>query len=400
MKSFQINFHVCARKHRNDRRFCCMPTEACYLVSIENAILLCLVYGLLSSYFDDVMGFGFLFFTVFVGMSLSYVSIVSGFCLLLFDETTNRQIILLNADNSAPQGASTVTGVAQFARVLARSGAVCTVAVFVLFVTVCVEFFTEDHVSSSDSLVTIALKKSHSESFLTTQIVVSTALAVFLVIVVMILSNSQQLKGILVRLEHMTQQTTQTSTSDDLTLFVRTLLIAYVITIDSAGTFRNLPQDSLINMVSVPQVTFLGGVRNSTSLLVVTWFFAMNLIQQFVSTTFVKVLYVFQLFMSVVAIEILLYDITLTNMACVVLVACDAFLILYTNVYHIFHEIRTQKWPTAQFGAANDASSKSEILSEKNTKGLLNDMSDEFDVNHQKINIDSLNWRIFQKKSN
>jgi hypothetical protein len=377
-----------------------MPTEACYLVSIENAILLCLVYGLLSSYFDDVMGFGFLFFAVFVGMSLSYVSIVCGFCLLLFDETTNRQIILLNADNSAPQGASTLTGVAQFARVLARSGAVCTVAVFVLFVTVCVEFFTEDHVSSSDSLVTIALKKSHSESFLTTQIVVSTALAVFLVILVMILSNSQQLKGILVRLEHMTQQTTQTSTSDDLALFVRTLLIAYVITIDSAGTFRNLPQDSLINMVSVPQVTFLEGVRNSTSLLVVTWFFAMNLIQQFVSTTFVKVLYVFQLFMSLVAIEILLYDITLTNMACVVLVACDAFLILYTNVYHIFHEIRTQKWPTAQFGAANDASPKNEILAEKNTKGLLNDMSDEFDVNHQKINIDSLNWRIFQKKSN
>jgi hypothetical protein len=84
-------------------------------------------------------------------------------------------------------------------------------------------------------------------------------------------------------------------------------------------------------------------------------------------------------------------------MACVVLVACDAFLILYTNVYHIFHEIRTQKWPTAQSGAVNDASPKNEILT---GKGLVNDMSDEFDVNHQKINIDSLNWRIFQKKSN
>jgi hypothetical protein len=198
----------------------------------------------------------------------------------------------------------------------------------------------------------------------------------------------------------MTQQTTQTSTSDDLTLFVRTLLIAYVITIDSAGTFRNLPQDSLINAVSTPKITFLEGIRNSTSLLVVTWFFALNLIQQFVSTIFVKVLYVFQLFISLVAIEVLLYDITLTNMACVVLVACDAFLILYTNVYHIFSEIRVQKWPTAQSGAANDASPKNEILMGTNTKGLVNDMSDEFDVNHQKINIDSLNWRIFQKKSN
>jgi hypothetical protein len=84
----------------------------------------------------------------------------------------------------------------------------------------------------------------------------------------------------------------------------------------------------------------------------------------------------------------------------VVLVACDAFLILYTNVYHIFHEIRTQKWPTAQSGAVNDASPKNEILTGTNTKGLANDMSDEFDVNHQKINIDSLNWRNFQKKSN
>ena len=119
-----------------------MPTEACYLVSIENAILLCLVYGLLSSYFDDVMGFGFLFFAVFAGRSLSYVSIVSGFCLLLFDETTNRQIILLNAQNGHLEGAPTLNRVAQWARVLARSGGVCTVAIFILFVTVCVEFFT------------------------------------------------------------------------------------------------------------------------------------------------------------------------------------------------------------------------------------------------------------------
>jgi hypothetical protein len=69
-------------------------------------------------------------------------------------------------------------------------------------------------------------------------------------------------------------------------------------------------------------------------------------------------------------------------------------------VYHIFSEIRVQKWPTAQSGAANDASPKNEILMGTNTKGLVYDMSDEFDVNHQKINIDSLNWRIFQKKSN
>jgi hypothetical protein len=386
-----------------------MPTEACYLVSIENAILLCLVYGLLSSYFDDVMGFGFLFFAVFVGISLSYVSIVSGFCLLLFDETTNRQIILLNADNSPPQGARTLNRVAQLARVLARSGAVCTVAIFILFVTVCVEFFTEDTVSSSDSLVTITLKKAPTESFLTTQIAVSIALAVFFIILVMILSNSQQLTGILVRLEHMTQQTTQTSTSDDLALFVRTLLIAYVIAIDGAGTFRHLPQDSMVNDLPTVEITLLDGIRNRTSLLVITWVFILNVIETFlpvfVTIVFVKVLYVLQLFLSLVAIEILLHDITLTSMACVVLVACDAFLVLYTSVYHIYHEIRVQKWPNAQSGATNDASAENENVATtmphtRSKISLRDDMSDEFDVNHNKINIDSLNWRIFQKKSN
>ena len=386
-----------------------MPTEACYLVSIENAILLCLVYGLLSSYFDDVMGFGFLFFAVFVGISLSYVSIVSGFCLLLFDETTNRQIILLNADNSPPQGARTLNRVAQLARVLARSGAVCTVAIFILFVTVCVEFFTEDTVSSSDSLVTITLKKAPTESFLTTQIAVSIALAVFFIILVMILSNSQQLTGILVRLEHMTQQTTQTSTSDDLALFVRTLLIAYVIAIDGAGTFRHLPQDSMVNDLPTVEITLLDGIRNRTSLLVITWVFILNVIETFlpvfVTIVFVKVLYVLQLFLSLVAIEILLHDITLTSMACVVLVACDAFLVLYTSVYHIYHEIRVQKWPNAQSGATNDASVENEDVAAtlqhtRSKTSLRDDMSDEFDVNHNKINIDSLNWRIFQKKSN
>ena len=384
-----------------------MPTEACYLVSIENAILLCLVYGLLSSYFDDVMGFGFLFFAVFVGVSLSYVSIISGFCLLLFDETTNRQIILLNANNSPPQGALTLNRVAQLARVLARSGAVCTVAMFILFMTVSVEFFTEDTASSSDSLVTIALKKAPTESFLTTQIAVSTALAVFFIILVMILSNSQQLTGILVRLEYMTRQTTKTSTSDDLALFVRTLLIAYVIAIDGAGTFKHLPKDSLFNVLPKVELTLLEGIRNRTSLLVITWVFLLNVTETFlplfVTIIFVQVLYVFQLFISLIAIEILFNDITLTSMACVVLVACDAFLILYTSWYHIYHEIRTQKWFSAQSSATNDTSAKKEdeaASMPQNSALNVNDMSDEFDVNHKQINIDSLNWRIFQKKSN
>ena len=125
----------------------------------------------------------------------------------------------------------------------------------------------------------------------------------------------------------------------------------------------------------------------------------------FVTIVFVQVLHVFQLFISLVAIEILLHDITLTSTTCVVLVACDAFLILYTSVYHFYHEIRTQKWFNTQSGATNDASVNNEdvaatMAQARKTFTFKDDMSDEFDVNHQKINIDSLNWRIFQKKSN
>jgi len=393
-----------------------MPTEACYLVSIENAIILCLVYGILSSYFDDITSYGFLFFAVFIGMSLSYVSIVLGFCLLLFDNTTSRQIMLLNTDNPPAQDVSKLNSVAQVARVLARSGAVCTVAMFILFVTVCVEFLTEDRASSSESLSTIALKKSPTESLLVTQFALSTALAVFFIILVMILSNSRQMMGVMVRLESMTQQTSQTSASDDLALFVRTLLIAYVIVVDSAGTFKHLPEGTivamLVNALPTGVLSFLEGVRNSISVLVIAWVSLLTVAETFlplfITEILVNVLHIFQICVSLLAIEILLNDITLTNMACVVLLACDAFLVFYTGVYCIYLEIRA-KWFTGS-AAVHDASEDNKntassisippLQTRRLTVPPENDMSSEFDINHGQINIDSLNWRIFQKKSN
>jgi hypothetical protein len=72
-------------------------------------------------------------------------------------------------------------------------------------------------------------------------------------------------------------------------------------------------------------------------------------------------------------------------------------------VYHLYHEIRTQKWFKAQSGATNDVSVNNQdavATMSQAKRTFTDDMSDEFDVNHQKINIDSLNWRIFQKKSN
>ena len=405
-----------------------MPSEACYLVSIENAIILCLVYGILSSYFDDVMSSGFLFFTVFIGMSLSYVSIVFGFALLLFDDTTSRQIVLLDADGGAAQSAPgrTRSSVAQLARVLARTGAVCVVAMFILFVTVGVEFFTEDHASESDSLPTVALKKAPTETFLTTQFAVSTAIAVFFIIQVMVLSNSQQLTAILVRLDHMTQSTRdeQTSTSDDLALFVRTLLILYVIVCDSVGTFKHLPAGSvsaaLVDAAPVLKSTWsisIFGSRNNTSLLVLAWFWLIGVAETFLPVFLpqiivfvaIKLLYLYQIILSLAAIEILLGHVTLTNMACVVVVACDACLIFYISVYRIYHELRARKWLTGQPTATNEDGSATQNEHEARITPNMKcrtvvlcekDVSSHFDVNEQHINVESLNWSIFQKKSN
>ncbi len=136
MKPFK--FEVLKRKHRNDVRFVGMPTEACYVVSIENDILLCVSYGVLSAYFDDVMSYGFLFFEVFCGLFVCYVSIVLGFCLMLIDDTTSQQIMLLDSTQTCP--ATAPNHIAHLSRALARSGATCSVALFILFVTVVCEF--------------------------------------------------------------------------------------------------------------------------------------------------------------------------------------------------------------------------------------------------------------------
>ncbi len=48
-----------------------MPSESCYVTLMENAILLFVAYGMLASYFEDVMHYGFLFFGVFIGFCTS-----------------------------------------------------------------------------------------------------------------------------------------------------------------------------------------------------------------------------------------------------------------------------------------------------------------------------------------
>ena len=380
-----------------------MPTEACYVVSIENAILLSVTYGILSLYFEDVMSYGYLFFAVFIGLCLCYVSIVVGFGLLLFDDTTSKQLVLF--DSNRPS-ALVPNNVPTFARILARSGAICSMALFIVFVTVGCEFFTDDNASQADSLPTIALKKIETETHITTQLAVSAAFAIFFMIVVMLICNNQQLNSIVVRLQSMSpEQEASTSSMHDIALFVRTLLVMYMIVCDSTGTFKALPYKAfpsfLLNTIPNLKDSVLT-LRNHISVLFIGWCWFVDIARALVPKSIflfilVELLDIPQIFGNVLTFELLLEDITLTNLACIVLVVCDAACVVYASVVRIYQLIKKRKWSApkrpASFTANVTGASNGppqDIRSQLNT-GELN-------FNETGINVNNI--RIFEKKRN
>jgi hypothetical protein len=151
-----------------------MPSESCYVTLIENAILLFVAYGLLDAYFEDVMRYGFLFFAVFIGLCTCYASTALAFCIMLLDDTTSTQMLLLDAER--PFETPPPNNIAHAARVVARAATASSVALFLLFLTVGCEFLTEG--SAPESLPAIALKSYAVEPVWATQFAVSTALAV------------------------------------------------------------------------------------------------------------------------------------------------------------------------------------------------------------------------------
>lgn len=404
-----FKFEVLKRKHRNDVQFVRMPTEACYVVSIENAILLSVSYGVLSAYFDDVMSYGFLFFAVFSGLCVCYVAIVLGFCLMLVDDKTSRQIMLLDSTRGAGPDAEPPNHIAHLSRALARSGATCSVALFILFVTVVCEFFTDEHASAADSLPTIALKKAAGESHLATQFAVSTALAVFFMAVLMLLGNSQQLAAIFVRVQNMANSTgvpqkALTSTADDVALFVRALFIAYLIACESTGTFRPLLYRSmpayLLDVIPGMKDAVLS-LRNSASMLFIAWCWTLDLARTFlpqslIFVTLLEVLNGVQILGNVLSIEMLLADATLTNFACLVLMLCDAACVLCASLFRIYHKIKTWRWSSARHRPAHAGGRALTAAPE----AMHTDMSSDLVFKQQDMNINSLNMQIFAKKSN
>ena len=377
-----------------------MATEACYVISIENAILLSVSYGILSVYVDDVMGYGYLFFAVFIGLSLCYVSIAVGFCLLLFDDNTSKQIVLCDSNRPSQLVPNSIPTVA---RILARSGAICSVALFVAFVTVGCEFFTDDTASEPDRLPTIALKRSETESPISTQLAVSAAFAIFFMVVVMLLCNNQQLNSIVVRLQSMTPESrpfATTSAMHDLALFVRTLLVLYMIVCDSTGTFKPLPYKAmpayLLNLIPSLKASVLS-LRNSISLLFLGWCWVVDIARAVVPTSatilviLVELLDVPQIFGSVITFEALLQDTTLTNFACLVLVVCDAACIVYGSASRIYHALKKRVASPRKQQSAPNAPAFNPYPRAELTTGELN-------FNETDINVNTI--RIFEKKSN
>jgi hypothetical protein len=375
-----------------------MPTEACYVISVENAILLSVSYGILASYFEDVMSYGYLFFAVFIGLSLCYVSMVAGFCLLLFDDNTSKQLILFDANRPSPL---TPNNVPSIARVLGRSGAICSVALLVAFVTVGCEFFTEDN-SEPESLPTIALKRVATESQVNTQLAVSAAFAIFFMIVLMLLCNNQQLNSIVVRLRSMSpEQVAVTTSFDDLALFVRALVLLYMVVCDSTGTFKPLPYKAmpsfLLNLIPDLKDSVFS-LRNSISLLFIGWCWLVDIARVLLpKATFfvllVELLDVPQILGNVLAFEVLLQDVTLTNFACLVLVVCDATCVVVASFYRIYHVLAKRKrppQPRQRSFMMNPAP-----VSVHDTRAPLN-----ADLNFNETDINVNNLRIFEKKSN
>jgi hypothetical protein len=375
-----------------------MPTEACYVVSIENAILLSAVYGILSVYFEDVMSYGFLFFAVFSGLCLSYLAIVASFALILFDDDTSKQIVLM--DSNRPAGASTPK-VALLARVLARSGMICSVALFIVFVTVGFEFFTEENASASDSLSRIALKKIETETHLTTQLAVSAGFAVFFIIVVMLVCNSQQLNAIVVRLQSLDQsgseQTKLTSAFDDFALFVRTLLVLYMIVCDSSGTFKPLPYKAMPSFllgVIPPLKDSALALQNPTSVLLIGWCLFVDLVRGFAphitaSVVFVELLGVPLVIGSILTLDVLWHDLTQTNFACMVLVICDVLCIVYISIRNIYQN--GQESGTPSLASQMPLRVSTEVVPpDMNTSDLR--------FSGPAINVNNINLRIFEKK--
>ena len=113
-----------------------------------------------------------------------------------------------------------------------------------------------------------------------------------------------------------------------------------------------------------------------------------------------EILDVLQVFGSVLVVEVLLRDSTLTNFACAVLVICDAACVVYASVTRIYQKVRTITWSRAQRRRqkldANDAFVQPPTTHADLDRALPNNNELQFSEAH--VNIDNIKMRVFEKK--
>jgi low affinity Fe/Cu permease len=397
-----------------------MPSEACYVLEIENAILIALSYGILSWYLEDVMGHGFLYFYLFAGLSLCYCWITAGFGLLLLDAKTHAQIVLLDAGDAGADGAQLppMNSVPRLARIISSSASTCASCIFLVFLTVACEYFTDTDSLVAGSLPSIGLKQTTSEAKLTTQIAVSTALAVFLMILIMLLSNNKQLASIHVRLEHESRRSgllrpEQTYAQDglqQLVLFIRCLFIGYLTVCESTGAFdpllpRSMPTALLNRAPFLKHYVF--GLRNGTTFIFIVWCFALDTARTFLPQSLwfliiIDVLDGVQVFGNILTIEVLFWieDQTLTNFACLILCICDAAIVAVICLLRIYQKIKStgSRDKTTEVKYTPYVLETQPAPEQSKGAGLYN--TEDFYFPPSDIKLHQLNLQVFGKKSN
>jgi len=372
---------------------------------MENAILLFVAYGILASYFEDVMHYGFLFFAVFIGLCACYASTAGAFCLMLLDDTTSTQLLLLDAER--PFSTGPPNNIAHVARILARAATACSVALFLLFLTVGCEFFTED--SGPDSLPTIALKKNISESAFETQLAISTAFAVYLMLMLMLVGSNQQLNGIFLRLQYMTQSVPMApaqaaayaTRADDLALFVRALLGLYMVICGSTGSFEPLRYKSGPGFF----VSIIPEMRNGVALLFLAWCLLTDALRAFLPPALIlvfilEIVDIVQVMSSVFVADLLFRDTSLTTFACAVLVMCDAACVLYNSGIRLAQKVRTMSLSGGPRRRQDTASPyvPTTTHADLDDRAMANTQELHFSEAH--VNVDNIKMRVFEKKSN
>jgi hypothetical protein len=302
----------------------------------------------------------------------------------------------------------------------------------VLFLTVCCEFFTED--SGPDSLPALALKTHVAETALVAQLVVSTALAVYSMVMLMLLGSNQQLNGLFLQLQYMTQivplpqaqAQAYTTRPDDFALFVRALLGLHVVICGCTGTFQELFFLEGLSSVQKSLKTALGGdKRNYVALVFWAWCLLVDALRavlpaHWISAVVLGVPDLMHGFVCAVLAEVLFHDRSLTNFACAVLLICDATCVLVASICCIVNEVRimlTKRKDKANMKATQEARKPAKKTQTELVADLVlatqpkvapgsqprpgkndDDPGLEFSASH--VNVDDIIMRVFEKKSN